>query len=558
MPLVSVIVPAWNVAPWIGECLDSVVAQSIGTDRLELLVVDDGSTDDTGAILDDYAARFPWIRVVHQPNSGGPGAPRNAGLDRATGRYVFFLDADDYLGVEALERLVAMAERNGSDIVLGRMVGVDGRRVYRRVGAYRENVDRADPLLVYPSGNVLKLFRRSFVERAGLRFPEGIAGGEDGDLMARAYLEAGVISVVADYPCYYVRSRPGSQTTRLDRHDDIAAYVERVERNRIAPVAARHRLGPYRDAHIVRHMMKIAAKYRAGWAASDPAARHRAFVAGAAIAARWASPLVIETLPRWAALRTWCLAHGLEAALVDIASVPPARAYRQSVVEGDHVFAGFPHFRDGTGIPDRCFDIARELSIEQRLDRAALVDGRLELAGQAYLQRLGGTTTIELRRWPRGERLVVPTEVVPTPQLRDRHVRYRTSGFRATIDPRTVAGGGRIRRGSWTIRLVVGTPAVQRAVAVRAPRRGGAVPRDGRRSPGLELAVMASGELRLRVGRPNPVSRTIEGLDGLLVRAVRLGRRAARRVSRGTRIGRMLAAVGATRSRNDVEDPTAG
>src|SRR6186713_2753816 len=103
---VSVVVPVWNVAPWLGECLASVDGQTIGTAALELVAVDDGSTDGSGAMLDAYATGRPWVTVLHQANSGGPGAPRNAGVELARGRYVFFLDADDYLAPDALERMV--------------------------------------------------------------------------------------------------------------------------------------------------------------------------------------------------------------------------------------------------------------------------------------------------------------------------------------------------------------------------------------------------------------------------------------------------------------------
>src|SRR5688572_27634185 len=122
-PTVSVVVPVWNVVPWLDQCLASVEQQTLGTRDLELIAVDDGSTDGSGDMLDAFARDRPWVTVVHQANSGGPGAPRNVGMDLARGRYLFFLDADDYLGDEALERLVAMAERNQSDIVLGRVVG---------------------------------------------------------------------------------------------------------------------------------------------------------------------------------------------------------------------------------------------------------------------------------------------------------------------------------------------------------------------------------------------------------------------------------------------------
>jgi glycosyltransferase involved in cell wall biosynthesis len=225
-PDVSVVIPVWNVERFLPECLDSVLTQTIGRDRLEVVAVDDGSTDRSGALLDEYAARYPQVKAIHEPNSGGPGRPRNVGLDHATGTYVFFLDADDYLGSEALERLVAMAERNSSDIVLAKMVGVDGRMVPTR--PFRRNLDRARLSQVYSTLTVLKLFRRSLIERVGLRFAEGLRGGEDGPFTAQAYLEAGVISVVADYDCYYCRLREGSQT-KSGRKSDLVAYMARTQ-----------------------------------------------------------------------------------------------------------------------------------------------------------------------------------------------------------------------------------------------------------------------------------------------------------------------------------------
>ena len=93
-PLVSVIVPAYNVAPLLPRCLDSLVAQSLAS--LEVIVVDDGSPDDCGRIADDYAKRFSNVRVVHREN-GGLGAARNSGLAVAQGKYVGFVDGDDFV-----------------------------------------------------------------------------------------------------------------------------------------------------------------------------------------------------------------------------------------------------------------------------------------------------------------------------------------------------------------------------------------------------------------------------------------------------------------------------
>lgn len=224
----TVVVPAFDVAPYIDRCLRSLTAQSMGFDRIEVVAVDDGSRDATGELLDRFAAGRPNVTVLHQPNSGGPGGPRNAGVARSRGRYLLFLDPDDHLGAEALERMVAVAERNGSDVVLGTIVGV-GRSAPLR--PFASDVERGDVLTTGAvwSLSSQKLFRRSHVMRHGLRFQEGVALGDDQEFVLGAYLTAGVISVVASYPCYYLELREGGgNATRT--HADPAQLYAMVER----------------------------------------------------------------------------------------------------------------------------------------------------------------------------------------------------------------------------------------------------------------------------------------------------------------------------------------
>ena len=104
-PLVSVIVPVYNVAPYLEQCLDSIVDQTYR--HLEIILVDDGSTDDSGAICDRYAEGDSRIRVVHQKNKGLSGA-RNSGLDIASGEYVIFIDSDDYIWGGTIEGYISL------------------------------------------------------------------------------------------------------------------------------------------------------------------------------------------------------------------------------------------------------------------------------------------------------------------------------------------------------------------------------------------------------------------------------------------------------------------
>ncbi|MBW8821265.1 MAG: glycosyltransferase family 2 protein, partial [Streptomyces sp.] len=141
-PDVTVVIGAYEAMPYLVDCLASVEAQTIGHARIEVIAVDDGSADGTGEYLEEFAERTSLdVTVIRQDNSGGPSGPRNVGLGKATGRYVFFLDADDRLGPEALERMVAMADRNGTDVVLGRVEGVNRKPPTSMWGQTLERTD---------------------------------------------------------------------------------------------------------------------------------------------------------------------------------------------------------------------------------------------------------------------------------------------------------------------------------------------------------------------------------------------------------------------------------
>ena len=110
----SVIVPCYNVEGYVTRCIESLVHQDLSTDDYEVLLVDDGSTDGTGAICDRYAAQYPQVKVIHQPN-GGLSAARNAGLDAAQGDYIYLVDGDDFVVENRLGKFVATAEKHNLD-----------------------------------------------------------------------------------------------------------------------------------------------------------------------------------------------------------------------------------------------------------------------------------------------------------------------------------------------------------------------------------------------------------------------------------------------------------
>jgi poly(ribitol-phosphate) beta-N-acetylglucosaminyltransferase len=203
---VSVVIPVYNPGVSIDRCIDSLLGQTLPPARLEIIFVDDGSTDGTGQKLDALASRHSHIQVIHIPNSGWPGKPRNIGIEAATGQYIQFVDHDDWLGSEALERLFAMGVANAADIVIGKVTS-DFRRVPHEL--FRENVGHCsitDTPLIY-SLTPHKMFRRDFLRETGIRFPEGKVRLEDQLFLVKCYFATDSVAILADYPCYFYSSR---------------------------------------------------------------------------------------------------------------------------------------------------------------------------------------------------------------------------------------------------------------------------------------------------------------------------------------------------------------
>jgi len=114
IPAVSVIIPVYKVEEYLRECLDSVVNQTL--DNIEIICVDDGSPDHSADIVLEYTEKYPNVKLIRKEN-GGLSSARNAGLDVATGEYVYFLDSDDYIEPDMLLNLLNLAEQNNLEII---------------------------------------------------------------------------------------------------------------------------------------------------------------------------------------------------------------------------------------------------------------------------------------------------------------------------------------------------------------------------------------------------------------------------------------------------------
>lgn len=218
VPLVSVIVPVYNVEKYLRQCVDSVLAQTFS--GFELILIDDGSLDNCGAICDEYAAQDPRVSVIHQEN-GGLGHARNVGMDQAVGKYLVFLDSDDYWLPMTLERSISEAENNQTQVLMfGARLFMDGMGEGESIRDYRYNANEgivqsgADSLRAmldareYRPESCLRLFLLDYLRGTGLRFDEGVIF-EDVKISFLSYLYAERVECI-DAQLYQYRMRSDS------------------------------------------------------------------------------------------------------------------------------------------------------------------------------------------------------------------------------------------------------------------------------------------------------------------------------------------------------------
>ncbi|MFS2295227.1 MAG: glycosyltransferase, partial [Actinomadura sp.] len=228
-PRVGVVVPVYNVEPYLQECLASIARQSLRD--LHVVMVDDGSTDASAELARRFADEDPRFQLIRQAN-GGLGHARNVGAAAVRGEFLAFVDSDDVLPGHALEILVETLERTGSDFASGNVrLLTDGELVQspmhrRPMGTtrLRTHVTR-DHLLMYDRLVPNKLFRRRFWDEHGFRFPEGVLY-EDIPVTLPAHFLASTVDVLGE-PVYYWRQRTGEELSITQRRTEIRAVTDR-------------------------------------------------------------------------------------------------------------------------------------------------------------------------------------------------------------------------------------------------------------------------------------------------------------------------------------------
>lgn len=231
---ISVLIPAYNVEKYISQCLDSILAQTYPA--FEIIIVDDGSTDNTGKICDQYALLNPKIKVIHQKNQG-VSAARNAAMDIAEGEYFSFVDGDDYIKPEMFEKLLNGIEKNNADMIVcnydkvsedGNTIIMDDKYAEDECVPFREALrwfEREHSWTYTFAWN--KLYRRIIFE--DIRYPVG-KKFEDDYIIHKVYMKCNKIASISD-SLYCYRDNPNSIMRtikyRMDRIDDFDAIYDR-------------------------------------------------------------------------------------------------------------------------------------------------------------------------------------------------------------------------------------------------------------------------------------------------------------------------------------------
>ena len=205
---ISVIIPVFNIEDYIKEALKSIIKQTIGFEHLEVIMVDDCSTDKSGDIIDNYANKYENFTAIHlSENSGYAGKPRNIGMNVATGEYLMFLDPDDYYTDNACEILYKKIRKGKEDIVFGKfsILLENGNiinasswyPVYSNIPSEIKDIKANNKELLYrsPPSIMTKIFKRNFIEKNNIRFSEGVPG-EDLVFAAHCFLKTNKITYI--------------------------------------------------------------------------------------------------------------------------------------------------------------------------------------------------------------------------------------------------------------------------------------------------------------------------------------------------------------------------
>ncbi|WP_067489246.1 bifunctional glycosyltransferase/CDP-glycerol:glycerophosphate glycerophosphotransferase [Actinomadura hibisca] len=477
--MISVVVPVYNVEPYLDACLRSLAAQSLA--GIEVVMVDDGSTDGSGRVAAKFAERDDRFRLIRQDNAG-LGAARNAGVAEACGEYLAFVDSDDLLPPHALEYLLTALEETGSDFAAGNVqrfdaAGVRQSPMHRRAFAetvHATHVTRRDELLV-DRLVTNKLWRRSFWDEQGFEFPEGVLH-EDILIAISAHFLASAVDVL-EAPVYLWRVRPDEDRSITQNRTREGALEHRVQAVRtVARFLSDQGLTDQKrrwDQAVLADDLRL---FLQVLDEGDEDYRAR-FLDQANTYLAECDPETVAGLKVIDRLKWHLVGRRLMPELLETLTFEKSREMARAGVirRGVRYYAAYPFFGDAQpGVPDHVYRLGEELEVRQKAESVAWDGERLVVEGSARLRWL-----TPRRRWQQrmmawlvcretGERVpvrVATFDRAATPAAASAASGHDWSGYRIIVDPRRLAGKGT----AWRVELWMLNRGIFRRVDLRSP-----------------------------------------------------------------------------------------
>ncbi len=245
--MISIITPNYNGEKWLGDYLDSMTNQTLPQDEIEVVFADDGSTDNSREIVESYRDRIPGLKPIWHEHVARPGKLRNLALQHATGKYVLFLDSDDYMGTEALERLDKFSDDNPSDIFAFQLEGIERNVPRSMLSNTAADVDLINSGL-YKTLGIWKMVNRKFIIDNNIKFDPSIRRGDDVLFFIEAMIKAKRLSILSGYPFYMLRGREDGSSITQDEWD----HTKRLS---VVKKATQLVIGMAQDARTKDHFM---------------------------------------------------------------------------------------------------------------------------------------------------------------------------------------------------------------------------------------------------------------------------------------------------------------
>ncbi|MDR3084521.1 MAG: CDP-glycerol glycerophosphotransferase family protein, partial [Streptomyces sp.] len=532
-PRLSVIVPIYDVERYLPACLDSLEAQSFKD--IEVLMVDDGSPDDSAAIAATYAARDPRFRLIRKEN-GGLGAARNTGITHMApeSEFLTFVDSDDVIPPDAYRLMVSSLDETGSAFATGNVFHLKGEKSWQvplmrmLAGEARQRTHISEyGKLVADRIACNKVYRRTFWEKYGFAFPENRLY-EDIPVTMRAHYLAETVDVISE-PCYYWRLRegesapsitqrrttPGGVTDRVTSVLEISSFLGEQAGETFA------RLKQEYDARCLTDDLRLFLN-----AVPEGDEEYRAeFLRATNHFLDQIDPKVVMALPtplrvQWLLVRK----HQLD----ELVTLQAGQRRKEAIEVSGLLrkYASFPSLADAdVEFPRKALRIDQDLQMRAPLREVAWSEGKLVLSGNAWIDKIdlaskhSSVKVLQLRKDKSRRRILLPARNVQRPECttdsgQDRY-NYDWAGWEATLDPARLRKGGEWQEGMWHVGLGLYASGLVRRMAVQSSGgRACNFPPYHWLSPDFRLLPSIEGHaLKLRIEKVRALitGRTLEG-----------------------------------------------